>query len=165
MTMTNLQDKYVNLYADCIPVSGACKSAIYDLTRQEIVRFPSGYLSILQQAQQQTIGNVLAQVTDEESKQSIVAFLHFLIENEFVNFSVDPRQLPAINAVWDKPCMIQNAIIDIKNKPHDYASLFQQLDTLGCELVEIRCFSHLHTLDDMHDILHWAYHTSIQRNF
>src|SRR5215510_8041500 len=78
MIIDDLKDKYLTLYADCIPVAGACKSAIYDLTRQEIVRFPRVYLHILQQAQQQTIGSVLSKVKDEESKQSIVKFVNFL---------------------------------------------------------------------------------------
>jgi hypothetical protein len=30
MIAPHLQDKYVNLYADCMPVAGACKSALYD---------------------------------------------------------------------------------------------------------------------------------------
>jgi len=162
MTLTPLQDQYVTLYADCLPVSGACKAAIYDLTRQEIVRFPRVYLQILQQAQQHTLGQVLAHVADEASKQSVVAFLHCLLEHDFVHVSSDASTFPRINTRWDKPCVIQNAIIDINTTPHDYASLFRQLDTLGCEIVEMRCFSHLHTLQDLQDILQGAYHTSIQ---
>ncbi len=162
MIMGHLQDKYINLYADCIPVSGACKAAIYDLTRQEIVRFPNVYLNILQQAQQQTIGSVLSTVADESSKQSIVAFINFLIDNEFINFSSDAKKFPNIRETWDRSCIIQNAILDINKKPHDYERLFQYLDILGCEIVEIRCFSNLHTLDEMQNILHLTYHTSIQ---
>src|SRR2546427_4275181 len=113
MITPHLQDKYVNLYADCIPVAGACKSAIYDLTRREIVRFPSVYLHILQQAQQQTIGSVLSAVKDEESKKSVAAFLHFLMENEFINLSVEVEKFPRIDEIWDRPSVIQNAIIDV----------------------------------------------------
>lgn len=51
MSIEHIQDKYLALYADCIPVSGACKSAVYDLTRREIVRFPKIYLDFLKQAQ------------------------------------------------------------------------------------------------------------------
>jgi SPASM domain peptide maturase of grasp-with-spasm system len=162
MMIDSFRDKNINLYADCIPVSGPCKSAIYDLTRQEIVRFPSAYLKILKKAQKCTIGSVLAEIEDEESKQSIIGFFNFLIENEFINFSVDTRRLPIINEIWDRPCVIQNAIIDIKTKPHDYKKLFQQLDTLGCEIVEIRCFSNLHTISEIKNILSFTYDTSIQ---
>jgi SPASM domain peptide maturase of grasp-with-spasm system len=162
MAMDKLQDKYVNLYADCIPVSGACKSAIYDLTRQEIVRFPSVYMDILQQAQQQTISRVLSRIEDEDSKQSIIDFFNFLIENEFINFSFDINKFPNIREIWDRACIVQNAIIDINKKPHDYARLFQNLDMLGCEIAEIRCFSNLHTLDEIKNIISLTYHTSIQ---
>src|SRR5436853_968276 len=102
MIIGDINEKYVNLYADCIPVSGACKSAIYDLTRHEIVRFPSVYLNILKQVQYQTIGSVLSKIEDEESKQSIIEFINFLIANEFVNFSIDVKQLPIINEIWDR---------------------------------------------------------------
>ena len=162
MTIENIMDKCLNLYADCIPVHGACKSAIYDLTRQEIVRFPNAYLNILDQMQRQTVGDVMSQIEDEESKNSIVEFVNFLIENEFINFSVDPRKLPDISEIWDASCVIQNAIIDIKHRAHDYASIFQQLDVLGCEIVQIRCFSNLHSIDGIHSILNLVYHTSIQ---
>ena len=162
MIAPHLQDKYVNLYADCMPVAGACKSAIYDLTRREIVRFPSVYLHILQQAQQHTIGSVLSAVPDEASQKSVATFLHFLMENEFINLSVEVEKFPRIDEIWERPSVIQNAIIDVNKELHDYASLFQQLDMLGCESVEIRCFSLLHTLDEIQTIVHLTYHTSIQ---
>jgi len=162
MIAPHLQDKYVNLYADCMPVAGACKSAIYDLTRREIVRFPSVYLHILQQAQQHTIGSVLSAVPDEASQKSVATFLHFLMDNEFINLSVEVEKFPRIDEIWERPSVIQNAIIDVNKELHDYASLFQQLDMLGCESVEIRCFSLLHTLDEIQTIVHLTYHTSIQ---
>ena len=84
------------------------------------------------------------------------------MENEFINLSVDVEKFPRIDEIWERPSVIQNAIIDVNKELHDYVSLFQQLDMLGCESVEIRCFSLLHTLDEIQTIVHLTYHTSIQ---
>lgn len=156
------ENRRINLYADCIPVRGASSSAIYDLTRQEIVRFPSEFLDVLEEAQQQTIGTVLSHLEDAASRQSAIEFFSFLSEHEFVNFSVDSDKLPLIDELWETPCVIQNAIIDIRDSGHDYESIFQQLDSLGCEVVEIRCFASYQDLKEMHSILELANHTSIQ---
>jgi SPASM domain peptide maturase of grasp-with-spasm system len=162
MATDAIEDQYINLYADCFAVRGACKSAIYDLTRHEIVRFPSAYLDILDAAQKDTVGSVLSRAQDEPSRQSMVEFFELLIQKEFINLTVDPGVLPGIKEVWDSPCHIQNAIIDIKDHAHDFESIFKQLDQLGCEIVQIRCFTNLHSLDEMQNIVALASHTSVQ---
>jgi len=162
MMIDSIKNKCINLYADCIVVEGACKSAIYDLTRHEIVRFPSVYLDILKDAQKDTVASVLSRAEDEQSRQSMAEFFTFLIQKEFVNFSVDPGILPSIREGWDAPCQIQNAIIDIKEKAHDFASIFHQLDKLGCEIVQIRCFANLYSLAEIRAIVALARHTSVQ---
>jgi len=162
MTLDAIKDQYINLYADCFAVRGASKSAIYDLTRQEIVRFPSAYLDILEEAQKHTVGGVLAQAEDEQTRQSMVEFFELLMQKEFVNLSTSPTVWPRIREIWDSPSHIQNAIIDIKDKAHDFESLFKQLDSLGCEIIQIRCFTNLHSLDEMQRIVSLASHTSVQ---
>jgi SPASM domain peptide maturase of grasp-with-spasm system len=162
MTIDAIEHQYITLYADCYAVRGACKSAIYDLTRREIVRFPSAYLDILEEAQKDTVGSVLSRAEDEQSRQSMVDFFELLIQKEFVNCSITPRVLPGIREIWDSPCHIQNAIIDIKDQAHDFGSIFEQLDKLGCEIVQIRCFTNLHSLEEMQQIVALACHTSVQ---
>jgi SPASM domain peptide maturase of grasp-with-spasm system len=76
--------------------------------------------------------------------------------------SVSPKVWPGIREIWDSPCHIQNAIIDIKDQAHDFESIFRQLDKLGCEIVQIRCFTNLHSLDEMRNIVALACDTSIQ---
>jgi SPASM domain peptide maturase of grasp-with-spasm system len=162
MTIDAIEHQCIALYPDCFAVRGACKSAIYDLTRREIVRFPSAYLDLLEEAQKDTVGSVLSRADDEQSRQSMVDFFELLIRKEFINLSVSPRALPGIKEVWDSPCHIQNAIIDIKDQAHDFETIFGQLDKLGCEIVQIRCFTNLHSLDEMQHIVALACHTSIQ---
>src|SRR5580658_1804710 len=162
MTIDAIKDQYINLYADCFAVRGACKSAIYDLTRHEIVRFPSAFLDVLEAAQNDTVDSVLSRAQDEQSRESMLEFFELLIQKEFINLSVSPRMWPGIRELWDSPCQIQNAIIDIKDQAHDFESIFGQLDKLGCEIVQIRCFTNLHSLDEMRNIVALACHTSIQ---
>ncbi len=162
MEKVHSDDRFVQLYADCVTVDGAKMAAIYDLTRQEIFRFPQEYLAILQRLEGGSLASVLAEMDDEANKQAVRDFYDFLVSNELVNLSVSPHKLPKIGGEWETPCVIQNAIIDIKTQRHDFARIFQQLDLLGCELVQIRAFSNLYTLAELRDILRLAYHTSMQ---
>jgi SPASM domain peptide maturase of grasp-with-spasm system len=162
MTIDAIKDQYINLYADCFAVRGACKSAIYDLTRHEIVRFPTAFLDVLEASQNDSVGSVLSRAEDEQSKESMLEFFELLIQKEFINLSGNPTIWPGIRESWDSPCQIQNAIIDVKDQAHDFGSIFGQLDKLGCEIVQIRCFTNLHSLDEMQNIVALACHTSIQ---
>ena len=162
MAIDAIEDQYINLYADCFAVRGACKSAIYDLTRHEIVRFPSEYLDILEDAQKDTVGGALSRAQDGPTRQLMVEFFELLIQREFINLSENPKAWPGIKQIWDSPSHIQNAIIDIKDQAHDFVSIFGQLDKLGCEIVQIRCFTNLHSLDEMQAIVALACHSSVQ---
>jgi len=159
---SNIRQRYLSFYSDCVPVRGAKKSAIYDLTRQEIIRIPGSYFDLIEAAQQQTIGELIDGVEHQAGRESVVAFIEFLLEHEMINTSIEPVLLPAINADWEIPCDIQNAIIDVDQHWHDFASIIQQLDELGCEVIQLRVFSTHFGLSDVSEITRLAANTSIQ---
>ena len=160
--ITENMDKYVHVQADCIPVKGAKNAAIYDTTRGDIISFPSSYFEVLGLFKNEKLGGLLDQIETEEEKGYFMDFMEFLITNEFIIFLDDPSMFPAINDDWDAPCMIQNAIIDVDEIFHDFDKIFQELDALGCEFVQLRSFSNLLKMQDLEGILSLSYHKSIR---
>lgn len=155
-------NKYIHIHADCIPVRGAKRAAFYDLTRHEVTLFPSDYYDILPLFKTQTLGELLNEIETEEEKGLFMQFLDFLIENEFILFLEDTFSFPPIQEGWEVPSAIQNAIIDVNEILHDFDKIFQELDALGCEYVQIRSFSNQLKIEDLDKILSSGYHKSIQ---
>lgn len=153
---------YVRLFADCIPVKGASRSAICDLTRHEVILFPTEYYGILEYLLRDTVGVLLEKLASEQDKSLVTHFIDFLDENELVLFTPRPSDFPPIAGDWDFPGEVQNAIIDVTGVIHDFATIFDQLDILGCQHVQIRGFSNLLTLNACDQLLGSARHKSIQ---
>lgn len=156
-------DKYIHVHADCIPVQGALRSAFCDLTRNEIALFPSSYYDVLKVFKTEKLGSILNAIETEEQRSYFLEFMTFLLENEFIIFLEDPTMFPAIEVAWDIPSVIQNAIIDVDEIHHDFNKIFEDLDTLGCEYVQLRSFSNLLSVNDVDRLLSAAYNKSIQR--
>lgn len=152
---------FVQLFADCIPVRGAHQSALYDLTRREIITFPSDYYPVLSTLQGKRIGDLLATKRSEPNGDRIFEFLEFLDDNELILLVADIAEFPPIENEWDFPGRVQNAIIDIDATLHDFRKIFDQLSSLGCQHVQIRSFSNLLSLEECRSILNAAGHKTI----
>jgi SPASM domain peptide maturase of grasp-with-spasm system len=155
-------EKYLHLYADCIPVKGAARSAIYDLTRNQIIFFQSKLYDVLRYFTSDKVGVVLNNLKSEKTKNLIIEFINFLDQYETIGFVDDPSIFPAIAERWELPSIIQNAIIDVDHIVHDFSKIFSDLDVLGCPHVQIRCFSHLLNIDQLYSLLELAKHKSIE---
>jgi SPASM domain peptide maturase of grasp-with-spasm system len=155
-------EHYLRLYADCIPVKGAIRSSICDLTRNELIFFPSEYYEVLQYLTSDKIGRLLDVLESEEEKQAVIEFIEFLNQHELITFLKDPSLFPPIQERWEVPAIIQNAIIDVDTLSHDFDKIFYELDELGCQFVQIRSFSTLLAIQDLYSILSLAGHKSIQ---
>ena len=134
-------DHYLKLFADCVPVKGAKNSAIYDLTRHEIITFPTAYYSLLIEIEGKRIADVLESAS--RGQPMITELLTFLDENEFIMLVDDPAAFPAMELDWSHPGIIQNAVVDVSESLHDFQQIFEQLDALGCQHVQVRSFSNL----------------------
>jgi SPASM domain peptide maturase of grasp-with-spasm system len=155
-------DEYFRLHADCIPVKGATRSAICDLTRNELVFFPSEYFEVLEYLNEGTLGDLMNNIENEEEKTFVTGFIDYLDQHELVCFLKEPGLFPAIEERWETPCEIQNAIIDVDLEKHDFKKIFRELDELGCQFVQIRSFSGLLKITDLYSILSWCLHKSVQ---
>lgn len=154
-------DSYCVLFADCIPVRGACRSALYDLTRHEITIMPNKYFSLVESINGKRIGDIFANLGNPSASQEIQKLLDFLDANEFIMLVDDPSRFPPIREAWDYPGVIQNAIIDIKKLWHPFNKIFDELSMLGCQHVEVRCFSDALTLQRCQLVLEMARNRSI----
>lgn len=152
---------YPQIFADCIPVRGAFNSAFYDLTRHEIIIFPTDYYPYLQDLGGRRIGEILDKAESEPHRQQATSFLDFLDDNEIIMLSDNMVEFPPIDPSWDYPGLVQNAIIDVSGAIHDFAKIFHELSELACQHVQIRCFSSLLTLNKCHLLLQQAEHKSI----
>lgn len=153
---------FLQLFADCIPVKGAARSAFYDLTRHDIILFPTDYYFVLEDILGKRVGEILEKIKSDPNKEQIIHFMDFLDERELIMLVDDPSEFPPIKNSWDFPGLVQNAIIDVSAVLHDFSKIFQELSALGCQYVQIRSFSNLLTLSGCHELLENAHHKSIE---
>lgn len=153
---------FLQLFADCIPVKGAVRSAFYDLGRHEIILFPTPYYFLLESIQGKRVGDLLEGIQSHPNKEQVIGFLNFLDEKELIMLVEDLSEFPPLENSWDFPGLVQNAIIDVSAVLHDFSKIFNELSALGCQYVQIRSFSNLLTLSGCHALLEHARHKSIK---
>jgi SPASM domain peptide maturase of grasp-with-spasm system len=158
---TQYPNLYLHLFADCIAVRGAAKSAFCDLTRHEIITFPSDYYPVLEELLSDRLGVLLEKINSNPNKERILGFLDFLDENELVMLVEDKSAFPPLDEAWDFPGQVQNAVVDVSTVLHDFQKIFDELSALGCQHLQIRCFSNLLTLSNCGPILEKAANKSI----
>ncbi|MEY4579094.1 MAG: grasp-with-spasm system domain peptide maturase [Pseudomonadota bacterium] len=144
---------FLRVHADCVPVMGTAKAAIYDLTRHQIFLIPGGYYRLLEGLTSAPLANVLAEVESNAHAPKVLAFVQYLLEHELADFIDDPTSFPALANHCDISGLIQNAIIDVDVLQHDFATLFQELDETGCRHLQLRCFSTLLGAEELRTVL------------
>jgi SPASM domain peptide maturase of grasp-with-spasm system len=152
---------FIQSFADCIPVQGATNSAIYDLTRGEIVTFPATYYKVLLELQGMRVRDLLDKYEANANRDEVLGFLDFLDEHELIMLVDNALSFPRLSTKWEYPGKIQNAIIDISHRLHDFAEIFAQLSALGCQHVQIRSYSDLLSVDACRRLLEDAKHKAL----
>jgi SPASM domain peptide maturase of grasp-with-spasm system len=129
------------LFACCVPVRGARRSTLCDLQRQSYRLVPNGMVDILTEHRDRTLDEIKAAFGPED-EATVEQYFHFLVENEFGFWTDDPDAFPPLDLSWDAPERITNAVIDVgPRSAHDFASLYRQLDGLGCKMLQLRFFA------------------------
>lgn len=144
-------DPYVRLFADCIPVRGAAHSAIYDLGRRRLLRFPSAYMDLLERVNGRTLRSAIEGL-DAERADLLERLVRYLLDNEVAALSAIAGAFPPLPTGWSSNATVHSAIIDYDRQRHDHRKLIAELDALGCAYLQIRAFSDLLSLDDLADI-------------
>ncbi len=153
----------LRLHADCRPVRGARNGAIYDLGRRRIHTVPAGYLDALPRIEGLYRQEDLARDAQGDAQsRNLAGFVQYLLDHELAHFTRYAERFPSIASDWSAPCEVQNAILDVDSVHHDFAALLAQLDALGCQFVQIRCYSDLLEMADLEAIGRAAANTSIR---
>jgi SPASM domain peptide maturase of grasp-with-spasm system len=149
----NKTDNYFLLFSNCIPVKGAQRSVICDLQRSRYKLIPNMLYEALLDLQIKSIKEVIYD-SKTNIEEGLNSYLNLLVEDDWGMLTKEPKRFPKLNLEWDSPMKITNAIIDISHSS-DYSikDTFSQLEELGCEAVQIRCFDKftLDTLNIIHD--------------
>jgi SPASM domain peptide maturase of grasp-with-spasm system len=139
-SMTN---NYFRIYACCLLVNGVKRSIICDVQRNSFYHIPNGLYEILTVHKKLSINQIKEHYLHQYD-DVIDEYFAFLIEQEF-GFYCDESDLelfPDIDLQWDEPAHITNAIIDVNTQSqHDYPSLFDQFELLGCKHFQLRTYS------------------------
>lgn len=162
MEYTLYPEKYIHLHADCKVVPGAGRSAIYDLSCNEIVLLPNAYDEVLQQFKTCRIQELMSLYASETEREFLDELICFLDQNQMIILLDDTSCFPELSESWDFPGRIQNAVIDYKDTDHDLEKIIEQLDTLGCQHIQIRAFGPAFTLEKLSAAVPHLYHTAIK---
>jgi SPASM domain peptide maturase of grasp-with-spasm system len=129
------------LFACCIAVRGARRSVVCDLQRQSWHLIPNGLYEILTERRGMTVA-AIKDFYQHEFDPEIDGYFEFLGKHELGFFTAEPELFPPLALDFQTPSRITNAIIDVDAaSDHEYATIFRQLDDLGCRAVEVRCFA------------------------
>ncbi|MDB2439276.1 grasp-with-spasm system SPASM domain peptide maturase [Hellea sp.] len=156
--------EYFRLHPNCKIVKGAKYSAIYDLQRRNLVRFPTEYYEILKDAQfppgiSAALFEASAICTEEMLKQTLKRLeslgLGMFCKEEFSN-SIRP-----IEENFGKASNIINSIIDFKDVVIDWKKIVSALKAERCRALQIRSFSDMLSQEEVLEILDFTQKSSI----
>lgn len=141
--MNNKSTLKFKLYADCIPVKGYIRSAIYDLNRRTYKFIPNSMIEFITEASGKNISEIKRNY-DSDCDETIDEYIDFLEKNEFVCWLPDVllENFVPMDFEYDYPADITNAIIDIDvHSSYSVVGALKKLENLGCKSVQIRSFS------------------------
>lgn len=139
--MVPSKKRIFRLYACCIPVKGASRGTICDLQRGKILLIPNLVYDILVVHKGKGIDEIKKHYKNNYD-EGIDRYFEFLIDKEYGFWTDEAQLFPDIELNRDTPFTITNAIIDIdKLSKHPYDKIFNDLDILGCQALQIRCFN------------------------
>ncbi len=142
---------YPVLFADCIPVKGALRSVIYDLTKSEFIYIPNILFELLVEHKEKNIQQLI-KLYGNENRDSIIKYYNYLLKKNYIFFSKEPQIFPSINELHEISSEINNVIIDFSV---DFLGYYQRVikelsENYGCKHFQIRVFKEigLNTLCD-----------------
>jgi SPASM domain peptide maturase of grasp-with-spasm system len=124
-------------------VRGARRSVICDLGRQLLRFIPNGLYEILTEHGDKSVAEVKA-LYDGCYDREIDEYFDFLLREELGFWCDEPAAFPPLALDWESPQRITDAILDVdRGSAHDYPAILAQLDDLGCEALQVRCYEPL----------------------
>src|SRR4051812_6797326 len=157
-------DRPFRLFPTCKFVDGIAFSAVYDLERRTLYRFARPYSDVIALAAEPG-GFRIADfgALSEVARSNLDQAISLMREHELGDFfdEVSAACLLPLAEGWSSPATIENAIIDVDEMLHDWVAIFEQLNQVQCNAVQIRSFSSRLTPDALGEALAAAAGTTV----
>jgi SPASM domain peptide maturase of grasp-with-spasm system len=147
------QDKYIKLYASCIPVKGYSRSIICDTHFLEYQLIPNDLYALLTKRPSLKLNEIYA-LHDKNDHAVISEYITVLENKDFIFFTDNPDLYPDLEITYETPSLISNAVLDI-NININISIVIQTikgLNQLNCEAILLRIIDSV-TPDGLMDIL------------
>lgn len=142
MQVDNINNKVILMFSNCIPVKGARRSIICDLSRNTFEFIPNSMYDFISKHNGQIILEIKSMYSDSDLV-ILDEYIGFLLDKEFA-LLCEPEEVklfPEISTEWDFPALITNGVIDInENSRHNFEDILMQYEGLGCRHILIRSF-------------------------
>ena len=132
--------KFFVLFSCCVIVKGAVRSTICDTQRDAFEFIPNDLYDLLRNYKDKTLDEIKSAFGNQYN-DTIDDYFEFLITNEYGFWHSQPNCFPEVSSDYVTPSIITNAVLDYDDKSeYNFASIFTQLDSLGCKDIQIRFF-------------------------
>ncbi|TSE09738.1 grasp-with-spasm system SPASM domain peptide maturase [Aquimarina algiphila] len=129
------------LFPACIPIKGDQSSIIMDLDRASYLEIPNLLFDILSNDLQKKEVKEIKRIYKNEYDDGIDKYFNFLADNEYGFFTKTPSPFRKPSTEFYSPYKIISSILEIdKDSNYNMSEVFRQLDTLSCQLIQIRIY-------------------------
>jgi len=122
-------------YPSCVTIKGYSRSVIQDLYYGEYFFIPNLLCDILGNINGKTIDDIIRETDDD--RNIINEFICFLKEKDVIYLSEQQLSFKDLIIEFDYPAKVSNAIIEIELSNSKLYEIIYQLESLGCEHLQI----------------------------
>ena len=154
--------EYFKLFANCIMVKGFKRSIITDLQKNKLHLVPNDLEEIIRKSTYSKIDQIYTEY-GVENQTVIHEYFQNLIDLELGFFCSETELnfFPTLNLDFNLPFKISNSIIENIYEIDVYKNILHQLESLGCQYIEI-VFYDLIENSDLEKILNLFFYSSIK---
>lgn len=151
----NQDSKHFKLFAECRLVQGAKRSAIYDLPRNTYKLIPNGLYDLIRSYEGASIEQVKKEYSQEDHPV-LDEYFKMLHEDEYIFFCDEDEVdlFPEMEAQWDYPGAISNAVIEWPDDIKTLTKILTELENLGCRQIQFRSFDVI-SIKEITAVLAW----------
>lgn len=131
---------FVILFECCKVVKGFKKSVLYDLQRHQHRIIPNDLADMLMKFNRKKVDDIRSYYP-VEYWDTIKENLEILIEGEYIFLTKNVEAFPELSMKWESPSYITNAILELGDYLNSPQAIWDQLEKLGCEHIELRSYT------------------------
>lgn len=131
----------IKIYANCKLVRGVCRSVINDIQRHNFSFIPNSLYDLLIKYDACSIDYIKNQYNNKFHK-IIDEYINFLLNKEYVFFTVEPNAFPIIQNSYIYPSIISNAVVSNQKYFENYKLIIDYLNILNCKALQFRMFEY-----------------------